>query len=231
VLVHVDGGAGSRGGHGLEPVVLGVCLLAAARLAGGADGALPVPSGLARLVCHRAADGPVWCHVRRGEDGAVGVEVYDDAGEPLLGLAGLTFAAAVLPDRPAAADATDEPWDTAGLERLAVEDPGGAREALTGALFARVAAMVGTFADDPARVRARFPASRLGDLGLDSLRAMRLREQFRTGLRVDVPPQKLLGETTVADVVDLVCRSLAARSLVLPAAAEPAAGEVEELIL
>jgi hypothetical protein len=60
---------------------------------------------------------------------------------------------------------------------------------------------------------------------------MRLREQLRTGLHVDVPPQKLLGETTVADVVDLVCRSLAARSLVVSGAGEPAAGEVEELIL
>ncbi|MFI0897908.1 type I polyketide synthase [Streptomyces sp. NPDC020983] len=217
----------------LHPVLFEVCLLAAAPLAVGDGGGPWVPAALDRLTCHREPAGRVWCHVRRTGEGAAGVELYDDAGEPLVSVAGLTFARADLPDVPVQDTADgDEPWDAATLARLAVEEPDGARRALTDALFARVSAMVGTFADDPATVRTRFPASRLGDVGLDSLRAMRLREQFRTGLQVDVPPQKLLGEATVADVVDLLCRSLAARSLVATGDEEPAAGEpLEELIL
>ncbi|MFI0939906.1 beta-ketoacyl synthase N-terminal-like domain-containing protein [Streptomyces sp. NPDC021020] len=227
-LALVETGAGD--GYVLHPVVFEVGLLTAAALVPAPEGGPLLPAGLARLTCHRELPGRVWCHARRAADGTVGVELYDDAGEPLVSAAGLVLAPAELPEKPA--QDGDEPWDTEGLVRLAVEDPQGARQALTDALFARVGAMVGTFADDPASVRTRFPASRLGDLGLDSLRAMRLREQFRSGLHVDVPPQKLLGETTVADVVDLVCRSLAARSLVVTADEVPASGEpLEELIL
>jgi acyl transferase domain-containing protein len=125
----------------------------------------------------------------------------------------------------------DEPWDADELSRLAVEEPQAARQALTALLFARVTAMTEP-AQDPEGLHARFADSRLGDLGLDSLRAMRLRDRFRTELLVDVPPQRLLGDTTVADIVDLVCRSLVARSLVVSGGEEPEpVGPVEEFIL
>ncbi|MGW0884901.1 type I polyketide synthase [Streptomyces sp. NPDC002671] len=135
-----------------------------------------------------------------------------------------------------------EPWDTAPqgtarwdadeLSRLALEEPQAAGQELTDLLFARVAAMIEAPEADREHLRARFADSRLGDLGLDSLRAMRLRDGFRAELLVDVPPQRLLGDTTVADIVDLVCRSLAARRLVVSGDEAPeAAGPVEELIL
>ena len=156
---------------------------------------------------------------------------------------------AAYPREPAAQDDTDTDtdidiasWDVAALSHLAVTGPQAAREAFTDILFTRVTALVEGLDDghsdhrdhsDPhATLRTRFPDLRLGDLGLDSLRAMRLREQLRAVLSVDVPPQRLLGDTTVADVVDLVCRSLAARSLVATGDEQPAAaGEIEELIL
>ncbi|MFF8773608.1 type I polyketide synthase [Kitasatospora sp. NPDC015120] len=123
-------------------------------------------------------------------------------------------------------------WDADALSRLAVEEPRAAGRALTDLLFDRVSAMTGPAAAGRDELRARFPDSRLGELGLDSLRAMRLRDQFRTELLVDVPPQRLLGDTTVADIVDLVCRSLAAQRLVVSGDEAPeAAGDVEELIL
>ncbi|MGW7820230.1 type I polyketide synthase [Streptomyces puniciscabiei] len=126
----------------------------------------------------------------------------------------------------------DEPWDADELSRLAVEEPQAARQALTALLFARVTAMTEPPAQDPEGLQARFADSRLGDLGLDSLRAMRLRDRFRTELLVDVPPQRLLGDTTVADIVDLVCRSLVARQLVVSGGEEPEpVGAVEEFIL
>ncbi|MFI0721864.1 type I polyketide synthase [Streptomyces sp. NPDC021224] len=237
VLALLETGAEGGEGYVLHPVVFELCLLAAAPLLADAGrGAGPwLPSAVARLTCHRELPARVWCHARRAGDGTAHVELYDDAGEPLVSVAGLAFAPAELPEPPrqdARDTGGDEPWDAGELARLAVEEPRAARLALTDTLFARVSSMVGAFADDPASVRTRFPASRLGDLGLDSLRAMRLREQFRTGLHVDVPPQKLLGEATVADVVDLVCRDLAARSLVVTGDEEPAAGEpLEELIL
>jgi len=115
--------------------------------------------------------------------------------------------------------------------RLAAEQPQQARQALTDILFARVGALVEGSAADRAGLRAAFPGSRLGDLGLDSLRAMRLREQFRAALSVDVPPQRLLGDSTVADIVDLVCQSLAARSLVVTAEQPQDPASMEEIIL
>ncbi|MFF2352753.1 type I polyketide synthase [Kitasatospora sp. NPDC058115] len=140
-----------------------------------------------------------------------------------------------LPAAPGPRDAEPQEtlrWDADALSRLAVEEPRAAGQALTDLLFDRVSAMTGPAAADRDELRARFPDSRLGELGLDSLRAMRLRDQFRTELLVDVPPQRLLGDTTVADIVDLVCRSLAAQRLVVSGDEAPeAAGDVEELIL
>ncbi|MCK9893444.1 type I polyketide synthase [Frankia sp. AgB32] len=137
-------------------------------------------------------------------------------------------------ERAAALTALDtaEPWDVDQLSRLAVEDPQTARQTLTDLLFVRVSALVDGLAEDRESQRARFPDTRLGELGMDSLRTMRLRDQFRTELLVDVPPQRLLGDTTVADIVDLVCGSLAARFLVVAdATAAEAPGLMEELIL
>ncbi|GAA3151661.1 type I polyketide synthase [Streptomyces echinatus] len=237
-VLETDAVAADGDRHVLHPVVLEACFLTALPLvAGDGDGdgdVLWLPSGLTRLTCHRELPRRLWCHVRRTPAGPVDLELYSDTGEPLVTVAGLTHAPSGLVER-AAADAEPdlaEPWDADELSRLAVEQPSAARQALTEILFARVTALVEGLADDRENLRARFADTRLGDLGLDSLRAMRLREQFRTGLLVDVPPQRLLGDTTVADIADLVCRSLAARSLVMTVDEEPeAAGPIEELIL
>ncbi|WP_251095852.1 beta-ketoacyl synthase N-terminal-like domain-containing protein [Streptomyces sp. Caat 7-52] len=231
-LLETDVAAAEGDPYVLHPVVLEACLLTALPLV--TDTGLWLPAGLSRLTCHRELPRRLWCHVRRTQAGALDLELFSGTGEPLVTLVGLTHAASDLAER-AAADAEPDaagPWDADELSRLAVEDPEAARQALTDIVFARVTALVEGLADDRESLRARFAGNRLGDLGLDSLRAMRLREQFRTGLLVDVPPQRLLGDTTVADIVDLVCRSLAARSLVVTGDEEPeATGPIEELIL
>ena len=209
----------------LNPVVLEACFRTALPLVDGGGDQMWLPSSLSRLTRHRELPHRLWCHARRTSDGSIDLELYSDSGEPLATITGL---------RHKAADPTEDTdsWDVAELSRLAIEEPQAARQTFADILFTRVTTLVEGLDDDRESLRERFPELRLGDLGLDSLRAMRLREQLRAMLSVDVPPQRLLGDTTVADVVDLVCRSLAARSLVVTGDEEPAAaGEIEELIL
>ncbi|MFD9460114.1 type I polyketide synthase [Streptomyces sp. NPDC060027] len=238
-LIETDVAATDSEPYLLHPVVLEACFLTALPLVAdagtgtGTGTVLWLPSGLSRLTRHRDLPPRIWCHVRRTADGPIHLELYSDTGEPLVTVAGLRYRASDLAEQTGARAEPDdaEPWDGDGLSRLAVEDPRTARSALTDLLFTRVTALVEGLADDRETLRARFAGTRLGDLGMDSLRTMRLREQFRTELRVDVPPQRLLGDTTVADIVDLVCRTLAARSLVVDAEEPEAAGMIEELIL
>ena len=236
-LIETDAAAIDGDQYVLHPLVLEACFLTALPLVAStdadADNALWLPSNISRLTRHRELPQRLWCHVRQTPDGSIDLELYSDAGEPLVTIAGLTYAASDLVEQAAAHAGPDiaESWDADELLRLAIEEPQAARQALTDILFARVTALVEGLADDREGLRARFAESRLGDLGLDSLRAMRLREQFRTGLVVDVPPQRLLGDATVADIVDLVSRSLAARSLVARDEASADAGLIEELIL
>ncbi|MET8062824.1 type I polyketide synthase [Micromonospora sp. NPDC005686] len=230
-LVETDVAGADDGRHLVHPVILESCFLTALTLV--TEPSPRVPSRLSRLTRHRELPQRVWCHVRRTADGRLDLELRSDAGEPLVSVAGLAHAAVELPDRrgvPAAPEAA-EPWDAARLSLLAVEEPQAAREALTELLFSRVTGMVDGRVEDREDLRVRFPRVRLGDLGLDSLRAMRLREQFRAELGVDVPPQRLLGDGTVADIVDLVCRSLAARRLMAAEEEPQDAGLIEELIL
>ncbi|MEY9856900.1 acyl transferase domain-containing protein/acyl carrier protein [Catenulispora sp. GAS73] len=209
----------------LNPGVLEACFRTALPLVDGGDQTW-LPSSLSRLTRHRELPHRLWCHARRTPDGPIDLELYSDSGEPLATITGLRHTAA---DHPTA---DTDSWDVAELSRLAIEEPQAARQTFADILFTRVTTMVEGLDDDRESLRERFPELRLGDLGLDSLRAMRLREQLRSVLSVDVPPQRLLGDATVADVVDLVCRSLAARSLVVTGDEEPAAaGEIEELIL
>jgi acyl transferase domain-containing protein len=252
-LIESDGAAPDADRYLLHPVLLDLCFLTALPLVAdgaraadansadgnrSADGTLWLPAALSRLSRHRELPQRLWCHVRRTPDGPIDLELFSDTGEPLLTVEGLSHAASDLAERAAAPAGPEtepeqaEPWDVDELSELALGEPRSARQKLTELLFTRVTALLDGLAEDPDTLRARFPDARLGDLGLDSLRAMRLREQFRTALLVDVPPQRLLGDTTVAEIVDLVCQSLAARSLVLAGDEEPeAAGLTEEFIL
>ncbi|MDQ0585320.1 type I polyketide synthase [Streptomyces rishiriensis] len=234
-LIETDVAATDGEPYLIHPVVLETCFLTALPLVADADTGTAVwlPAGLSRLTRHRDLPPRMWCHVRRTADGPVDLELYSDTGEPLVTVTGLTYRASDLAAQAGSrAEPSDAgPWDADGLSRLAVEDPQTARGTLTDLLFTRVTALVEGLADDRESLRARFAGARLGDLGMDSLRTMGLREQFRTELRVDVPPQRLLGDTTVADIVDLVCRTLAARSLVVDDEEPEAAGMIEELIL
>ncbi|MFG3252544.1 type I polyketide synthase [Streptomyces sp. NPDC048172] len=232
--------------YALHPALLEMCFLTAVPLL--EDDGLWLPSGLTRLTlltCRREPPERLWCHVRRTPDGAFDLELCSDTGEPLATVTGLTYAPSGLAESAGPAgqpvdaglagqvpEVPEEPWDAGELARLAVEEPQAAREALTDLLFARVSGLVGGFAEDAESLRARFSGTRLGDVGLDSMAAMRIREQFRSALSVDVPPQRLLGDSTVADVVELVCRSLAAQRLVAAPDEDPeATGPLEELIL
>ena len=228
-LIETDASHADHDRHLLNPAVLEACFRAALPLVEGRGDRAWLASGLSRLTRHRKLPQRLWCHARRASDGSIDLELWSEAGEPLATVAGLRHTAAD-PADPEPDDTAS--WDVAELSRLAVEEPQAARRTFSDLLFTRVTTMVEGLDDGRESLRARFPELRLGDLGLDSLRALRLREQLRAVLSVDVPPQRLLGDATVTDVVDLICRSLAARSLVVTGDKEPAAaGEIEELIL
>jgi hypothetical protein len=239
-LVLIDAGATGRDPYVLDPVVLETCFLSAMPLV--SDSGLWLPSGLERLTCYRELPRRLWCHARRAhgdaaQGGPLSLDLFSDSGEPLAAIAGLTYTAAD-PARLAPPTAISEdqqtaaPWDAGELTRLALEEPEAARRTLTDLLFGRVITLAEGAADDPETLRERFGGARLGELGLDSLRMMRLREQLHAQLLVDVPPQRLLGDATVTDIVDMVCRFLAARNLLVTGDEPPdTAEQIEELVL
>jgi acyl transferase domain-containing protein len=123
-------------------------------------------------------------------------------------------------------------WDAGELSRLTLEEPELARWALIDVLFDLVSALVETPPDGREDLRERFGSARFSELGLDSVRVMRLRDRLRAQLLVDVPPQRLLDGGTVADIAEMLFGVLAARNLVLTGdERHDTAGQIEELVL
>jgi hypothetical protein len=239
VLIEADAAVAAGDPHVLHPVVLETCFLSAMPLV--CDTGLWLPSGLARLTCYRELPGRLWCHGRRAngaaEGGPVHLELFSESGEPLVAIAGLMYTAAGPAEAAPLTAGSAEPesavsWDADQLSLLAIEEPEMARQALTDILFDRVTALVEAPQDYRGSLRERFGSARFSELGLDSLRVMRLRDQFRAQLLVDVPPQRLLSDASVADIVDMVRGFLAARHLVMTAEERPdTAGQIEEFVL
>jgi aryl carrier-like protein len=235
-LIDADVAAPGDDPYVLHPVVLETCLLSAMPLIADRGG-LWLPSSLARLSLYRGLPPRLWCHARLAGGGPVDLVLFSDSGEPLVTIDGLTFRAAGTDEfasRPATSAEPDVAgsWDADELSRLVLDQPEAARRVLLGILFERVTALLDVPPDDAESLREEFGRARLSELGLDSLRMMRLRDQLRALLCVDVPPQRLLGDATAADIVDLVCRFLATRNLVMTGDEQlDAAGQAEELVL
>ncbi|NUS15205.1 MAG: SDR family NAD(P)-dependent oxidoreductase, partial [Streptomyces sp.] len=118
------------------------------------------------------------------------------------------------PADPAAAAAAAEPSEQIGeLAQLVLSDRAAAAEALTGLLLVRVSALLGMSAADRESLRPGFAGTELSVLGLDSLTTIRLRNLLLQDFGADIPPDALLGGSTAADVVELICRQLAVRAL------------------
>jgi hypothetical protein len=141
-----------------------------------------------------------------------------------------TLLAEVLPD-----DADHEAArlaKAAELSRLAAREPARARDAFLTDLAERVTLLLGLTEGEQPALGPRLAETRLSELGLDSLAAMRLRDQFLTDFRVDVPPRLLLGDGTAADVAELLCRQITVRSLLVgDGETTDDQGETEVLIL
>jgi phthiocerol/phenolphthiocerol synthesis type-I polyketide synthase C len=106
------------------------------------------------------------------------------------------------------------PSRRAEVERLAVESPDAARLVLLDDLLDRVAIALGLDDGEREELRPAFADTRLNQLGLDSLMAVRLRTRLLAELGADVPPQALIGGSTVRDVVALIVEQLAFRQIV-----------------
>jgi hypothetical protein len=166
---------------------------------------------------------PVVLEARDGE--RTDLDLLSESGESLAAVEGLRLralgpaelSAAVQSEQPPAAPAELEPSDGEEVLRLALHEPEAARRLLLDTLLERVSVLLGLSPADREAVRPRFDQTRLGLLGIDSLGMARLRDRFRVDLSVDVPPQRLLGDATAGDIVDLICRQLVAASLVIAA--------------
>ena len=121
-------------------------------------------------------------------------------------------------------------WRRDELERLAVQAPDAARSAVLDDLLDRVTTALGLEPAVRDELRPTFAATRLNQLGLDSLMAVRLRGRLLVELGADVPPQTLIGGGTVADVAELVVEQLALGQIVA-ADDEPAAEDTELVTL
>ncbi|MBV9447173.1 MAG: SDR family NAD(P)-dependent oxidoreductase [Streptosporangiaceae bacterium] len=112
-------------------------------------------------------------------------------------------------------DGSDRDGDvTARLTELAVTEPDAAREILLTELFNRAVELLGVSAADGEELRSTFRHMRFSELGFDSLLAVRLRNSILAGFSADVPPNDLLGQSTVLDAVELVLQQLAARNII-----------------
>lgn len=104
--------------------------------------------------------------------------------------------------------------DRGELARLAARDPAAGRDAVLGDLLDRVARLLGVSGQDRAALSAAFAGQRLSEAGLDSLAAVRLRDQLTADLGADVSPGQLLSQDTAADIADLICRQLAIQAVI-----------------
>jgi phthiocerol/phenolphthiocerol synthesis type-I polyketide synthase C len=101
-----------------------------------------------------------------------------------------------------------------GLAELAITQPTAAREILLTELFDQTVTLLGVGAADRDELRTTFRHMRLSELGFDSLLAMQLRNRILADYAADVPPNDLLGQSTVLDAVELILHQLVAKNVI-----------------
>ncbi|WP_306323276.1 MULTISPECIES: SDR family NAD(P)-dependent oxidoreductase [unclassified Streptomyces] len=102
------------------------------------------------------------------------------------------------------------------LARLAVSEPEAVRSTVQEELLDRAARLLGLTGQERDTLRPVFADRRLGEMGFDSLTTIQLRNQLLADFGADVATGTLLGGTP-AEITDLVCRQLAALSVLADA--------------
>ncbi|MFE2756562.1 type I polyketide synthase [Actinosynnema sp. NPDC059335] len=120
----------------------------------------------------------------------------------------------LLADLAATATAAPTPAAAPDVSELVLTDPEGAEAEVTALLLRETSLLLGLSAVDREELRGRFPDTRLANLGLDSLMAVRLRDRLLTGLSVALPGEALFDGSTVRDIVRDLCRQIALRAVV-----------------
>jgi hypothetical protein len=115
---------------------------------------------------------------------------------------------------PAAAAAASGLPPADELASAVLEDPDRVRGLIEVYLSERVGALLGWSRTQRAEIRPTFGQVRLSELGIDSLMAVQLRNQILGALSTDFPPQYLLGDHTVHDVVERGIQQLTVRNMI-----------------
>jgi hypothetical protein len=133
----------------------------------------------------------------------------------------------------AAEPTAPQPPSVDDLLELVLDQPERAREVIEAHVVDRIAGALGWSAAQRRDLGPTVGAASLGELGLDSLMAVQLRNQLLGELGSDIPPTVLLGGGTLSDVVDLACHQLTVRHLVRGASdgAEDEPDDMEVLTL
>jgi hypothetical protein len=101
----------------------------------------------------------------------------------------------------------------AELADAVLADPDRVRGLIGAYVSDRVGMLLGWSRAQRAEIRPTLGQLRLSELGIDSLMAVQLRNQFLGELATDFPPQFLLGDHTVRDVVERAVQQLTVRQM------------------
>ncbi|WP_222723743.1 SDR family NAD(P)-dependent oxidoreductase [Streptomyces sp. t39] len=117
------------------------------------------------------------------------------------------------------------------LARLVVERPEEAPGTVLGRLLDVVASVLGLSDAEREAMRPAFGHRHLNELGFDSLTTIRLRNRLRADFFADVPADFLFGGGTARGIAELICRQLAAMSVLAADDEEHDDAETEVLTL
>jgi phthiocerol/phenolphthiocerol synthesis type-I polyketide synthase C len=233
----LDGLATYRRQRGLPALSVGWGPWAGAGMAAGLEGTF-ARAGLRALDADEALDALAGVLPRSTAHVAVAAVDWGQHSAAVSGrqdyslLTGLLGAAA--PETASSAAPAPAPAALPSAAELAVavvQEADHGRELVESYVCDRVASLLGWSRTQRVEMRPTVAQLRLSELGIDSLMAVTLRNQFLRDLATDFPPQYLLGDHTLGDVVERAIQQLTVKQMMTVDAAAHGDEDLEILTL